>query len=256
MKLKLRLSYLGTDFCGYQVQPGKPTVQGALNGAARSLFGCECDITGCSRTDSGVHANDFCVTVSKKGSDDIECSVPVDRIPEAMNVRLPESISVREASLVPSDFHPRYDVLYKEYVYLIYDSRIRDPFLSGRAYMHRRRISDEGVDAMNRAASYLLGEHDFASYMAAGSKVASSVRRMKHASVRREGQLIKITLAADGFLYNMVRIIAGTLLDVGEGRILPEEIKSITDACRRSSAGATLPPEGLFLNKVVYPEEE
>ena len=252
MKIALRLSYLGTDFCDYQVQPGVPTVQNALNIAAKGLFGVDCDITGCSRTDSGVHANDFCVAVTEKGKPYLNTTVPLEKIPIALNVRLPLGISVRSAEVVGDDFHPRYDVLLKEYVYLIRDSRIRDPFVEGRVYSFPRRISDDGIEKMNLAASFLCGTHDFSSYMASGSKVESTVRDMKYASVCRDGETVRITLAADGFLYNMVRIISGTLLDVAEGRISPDDIPSITEACDRSRAGATLPACGLYLNKVVY----
>ena len=252
MKIVLRLSYLGTDFCGYQVQPGLPTVQGALNEAAKGLFGIDCDVTGCSRTDSGVHANDFCVAITEKGKSYLNTSVPLEKIPVALNVRLPVGIAVRSAEAVEDSFHPRYDVLLKEYVYIIRDSKIRDPFTEGRAFSVPKRISDDGIEKMNLAASFLCGTHDFSAYMASGSKVESTVRTMKYASVVREGELVKITLAADGFLYNMVRIISGTLLSVGEGRISPEEIIRITESNNRALAGATLPACGLYLNKVVY----
>ena len=252
-KLFLRLSYLGTPFCGYQVQrSGVPTVQEKLNEAARSLFGYDCDITGCSRTDSGVHANDFCITVSEKGKDGIATSIPLHKIPQAMNVRLPSEISVRYAAMVDSSFHPRYDVKSKEYVYLIYNGRYRDPFLEGRAYFLPKELSDEAVASMNAAAQMLIGEHDFSSYMAAGSKVEDTVRNMMSASVERDGDIVRIRLEANGFLYNMVRIIAGTLLDVGEGRLAPDAVAEITDACDRSLAGATLPAHGLYLNRVNY----
>jgi len=252
MKLFLRISYLGTNFRGYQVQGDTPTVQKALNEAARSLFSYDCDITGCSRTDSGVHANDFCVTISKKGIDSIECSIDPAKIPYALNVRLPEDISVRSATLVDDSFHPRYDVKYKEYVYLIHNDRARDPFLSGRAMHFPKVLSDDDVRRMNEGASHLCGTHDFASFMASGSKVESTVRTMKYARVEKDGALIKITLAADGFLYNMVRIITGTLLDVGMGKISPSEIERIISARDRTQAGMTAPACGLYLNSVVY----
>lgn len=255
-KLFLRLSYLGTPFCGYQVQRDVPTVQEKLNEAARSLFGFDCDITGCSRTDSGVHANDFCVTVSKKGEEGLETTIPLFKIPQAMNVRLPSEISVRFAAFTDASFHPRYDVKSKEYVYLIYNGRYRDPFLEGRAHFVPKPLSDEAISAMNAAAQTLLGEHDFSSYMAAGSKVEDTVRNMMSASVSREGDVVRIRLEANGFLYNMVRIIAGTLLDVGEGRLSPRDVEGITDACDRSLAGATLPACALYLNKVNYENAE
>ncbi len=255
MKLCLRIKYLGTDFCGYQVQPGHPTVQGALNDALRDLFGRELDVTGCSRTDSGVHANDFCVAITEKGKDFLEWKIPTEKIPQALNTRLPLSLSVKEAYPAEDSFHPRYDVGYKEYIYLIHDSKIRDPFLEGRAYRHPREISDSDIKRMNEAAEFLCGEHDFAAYMAAGSNVASTVRHMKYACAERNGSLIRLTFAADGFLYNMVRILSGTLLDVAEGRISPEKIPIITESRDRALAGRTLPPEGLYLNRVVYPKK-
>lgn len=252
MKLCLRLSYLGEDFFGYQVQGDKPTVQKALNDAAHALFGFDCDITGCSRTDSGVHANDFCVTVTEKGSDSLITTIPVEKIPNAFNVRLPESVAIKKAYFVEESFHPRYDVKYKEYVYLIHNSPTRDPFLSGRAMHYPKTLTDEDVGRMARAAETLVGTHDFSSYMASGSKVESTVRCMKYARVERENNLIRITLAADGFLYNMVRIISGTLLDVGCGRFSVDDVSKITEAHDRTRAGMTAPACGLYLNRVVY----
>lgn len=252
MKLFLRLSYLGTNFCGYQVQGEKPTVQKALNDAARSLFSFECDVTGCSRTDSGVHANDFCVTVTKKGSSSLDTSIPLEKIPQALNVRLPEDISVREASFVSDDFHPRYDVKYKEYIYLIHNGRVRDPFMYQRSMHFPKFLSDGDIEKMDIAAQNLIGTHDFSSFMASGSKVESTVRTMKYARVEKHGDTVKITLAADGFLYNMVRIITGTLLEVGKGNLEPSDIERIISAKDRTLAGMTAPPCGLYLNTVVY----
>jgi len=227
-------------------------VQKALNEAARSLFSCDCDITGCSRTDSGVHANDFCVTVSEKGKNSLDTSIPLEKIPLALNVRLPGSVSVISASLVEDGFHPRYDVSYKEYVYLIHNRKARDPFLCGRAMHFPKHLTDADVSRMNEGAAFLCGEHDFSAFMAAGSKVESTVRNMKYARVEKNGDIIRITLAADGFLYNMVRIIAGTLLDVGTGRIPPQQIAVIIESKDRSMAGMTAPACGLYLNSVVY----
>ncbi len=255
MKTVLRISYVGSDFCGYQVQPGKKTVQGVLNDALADLFGREVDVTGCSRTDSGVHANDFCVAITEKGQDFFDCKISPEKLPQALNTRLPLSVSVKEAYFKDDSFHPRYDVEYKEYVYLVYDSKIRDPFLEGRAYRHPHKFSHEAISRMQSAAAFFVGEHDFAAYMAAGSKVSSTVRKMKYATVERDGKLIKFTFAADGFLYNMVRILSGTLIEVGEGRIDPEEIPTITQVKSRFFAGRTLPPEGLYLNRVVYPKK-
>lgn len=252
MKLFLRLSYLGTNFCGYQVQGEKPTVQKALNDASKSLFAFDCDITGCSRTDSGVHANDFCVVITKRGSSSIETSIPLERIPQALNVRLPDDISVREATFVAEEFHPRYDVKYKEYIYLIHNGRVRDPFMCQRSMHFPKFLSDDDIKRMNSAAQYLIGTHDFSSFMASGSKVESTVRTMKYAKVEKQGDTVKITLAADGFLYNMVRIITGTLLEVGKGNLEPCDVGAIISAKDRTLAGMTAPACGLYLNSVVY----
>lgn len=252
MKILLRIAFLGKAYCGYQVQPNGITVQQRLNEAAKDLFGYDCDIVGCSRTDSGVHANEFYVAVSKKGEGFIETSVPTDKIPQAMSVRLPSDISVLSASEVEDSFHPRYDVVYKEYVYQIWNGRSRNPFLADRSWHCPKPIDDDALARMQSAAKMFIGKKDFASFMAADSKIKDSVRTVTDASVTREGDLITFRVSADGFLYNMVRIFTGTLIDVAYQRIRLEDVEGIISSCDRKRAGATAPPEGLFLNKVVY----
>ena len=252
MKLFIKVRYLGTNYCGYQVQPNAPSIQQKLNEAARTLFGYDCDIVGCSRTDSGVHANEFCATVAQKGCDDLITSLPPERVPLAFSAHLPPDISVFDAKWVASDFHPRYDVVEKEYLYRIYNAPVRDPFWEGRAYHLPRVLDDAALERMNLAAAHLVGKQDFAAYMAQGSTVATTVRTVKAASVEREGDLLVLRISADGFLYNMVRIIAGTLIDVGLGKIDPDEIPAITASCDRSRAGMTVPACGLYLNRVFY----
>lgn len=252
MKLLLKIAFLGTYYNGYQVQAGLPTVQQKLNEAARRIFGYDCDIVGCSRTDSGVHANGFFACVSKKGEKDIDSTVPIASVPVAFNSVLPEDISVLDAKEVDDSFHPRYDVKYKEYVYKIYNAPLKDPFLSDRAYHIPRRINDETLEKMNEAAQHFVGKHDFSSYMAQGSKIVDTNRCVKYASVEREGDVITFRVAADGFLYNMVRIMCGTLLLVAQGKIEPCDISRITDSHDRSQAGMTVPAHGLYLNKVEY----
>ena len=252
MKILLRVSFLGTAYCGYQVQPNGMSVQQKLNEAARDLFGYDCDIVGCSRTDSGVHANEFYVAVSKKGMGYIETSIPTDKIPQAMSVRLPSDISVLFATEVDDDFHPRYDVVYKEYVYQIWNGRARNPFLTDRSWHCPKPIDDEALFRMQAAAKKFVGKKDFASFMAADSKIKDSVRTVMDANVMRQGDLITFRVSADGFLYNMVRIFTGTLVDVAYGRISVDDIEKIIAACDRKKAGSTAPPEGLFLNRVVY----
>jgi len=252
MKLLLKISFVGTNYCGYQVQPDKPTVQRELNESAKRIFGFACDVVGCSRTDSGVHANEFYACVSKKGENELECTIPMANVPLAFNSVLPDDISVLEARLVDDDFHPRYAVKHKEYVYRIWNSPIKNPFEANRAYHIPCVYSDEIIEKMNNAASYFCGKHDFASYMAQGSKIVDTVREIKYASVKKDGDLIIFTVAADGFLYNMVRIMTGTLLLVAQGKLEPSDIERVTDSKCRKNAGSTVPACGLYLNKVEY----
>ena len=252
MKLLLRIKYLGTDFCGYQIQKDKRTVQGELNRAAYELFGFDCDVTGCSRTDSGVHANDFCAAVTKKGEDFLSTDIEISKIPRAMTAHLPPDVSVKSAEWVEDSFHPRYDVKFKEYVYRIYNGAVRDPFYEGRALYLPRAVSDEAFERMRRAAADFVGKHDFSAFMAQRSSVSTTVREVVYSDVERVGEEIIFRVAADGFLYNMVRIMAGTLIAVAEGRIEPQSIAEIIESRSRERAGMTAAACGLYLNKVVY----
>ncbi len=252
MKILLDISFLGTAYCGYQVQPNAPTVQGMLNAAAKELFGFECDVVGCSRTDSGVHANQFFVTISKKGESRIQTSIPTDKLPTAFSVYLPQDIAVNSAKMVADDFHARYDVRHKEYIYRIWNGSVRDPFTYDRSWHYPRHIDDDSIKKMRQAAKHFIGSHDFSSYMAANSNVKSTVRTIYDADVYKEGDMICFRVCGNGFLYNMVRILTGTLIYVAEGKILPDDIDDITRSKDRSRAGITVPPQGLYLNKVVY----
>lgn len=252
MKYLLYIRFLGTAYNGYQVQKNGPTVQAQLNQAAEALFGYPCDIIGCSRTDSGVHAEMFCATVSKKGTGCLETAIPVKRIPQAINTYLPSDISVYAAKQVSDTFHARYDVKSKEYRYRIYDDAIRNPFEENRSLHWKSHLSDDAVANMNHAAEYWIGKHDFRAYMAEGSKVTSTERTIYSASVIREGHCVVFRVAADGFLYNMVRIMTGTLLLVAEGKVRPEEIPKLTDGLDRKLAGMTAPACGLYLYRVNY----
>ena len=253
MKIFLTLSYIGKDFCGYQVQPQKITVQGELNRAASELFGFECDVTGCSRTDSGVHANMFCACITKKGEADIETHIDEKKLPGALNAHLPFDIAVKSAKWVDGDFHPRYDVKYKEYVYRICNSSVRDPFEEGRAWhIPSPVLTDGDIERMNVAAEHFCGKHNFSAFMASGSTVESTVREIKYARVEKAGDIVTFTVAADGFLYNMVRILTGTLLSVAREKISPDDIPKIIESKDRSKAGVTAPADGLYLNRVEY----
>lgn len=222
--------------------------------AAERVFGAPCDITGCSRTDSGVHANEFCATATFKGENRIETSIPIEKIPIAFSKVLPCDVAVFSARYVDDDFHPRYDVLFKEYEYRIYNKPIQSPFLAGRCWHYPRSIDGAALKKMQAAAAYFVGKQDFAAYMAAGSDIKDTTRTVVSASVEREGDVIVFKVAADGFLYNMVRILTGTLVAVAEGKLDPEDIPCVTASLDRKRAGITAPAEGLYLNKVTYRE--
>ena len=247
MKLLFEIAYLGCAYHGYQVQANAPTVQGTLQKALEEFYGVSLMLTGCSRTDAGVHARSFFLTVEG----DLYENMPYDKIPLALAGFLPEDIRVLSVRAVPDGFHPRYDVDYKEYEYLIWNERVSSPFYSGRAW-HCPLPLD--VDIMNECASHFVGRKDFAAFMAQGSPVSSTVREIKYFYVEKEGSLVKIKVAADGFLYNMVRILSGTLVNVSQRRIALSEIDDIIASLDRKRAGMTLPPDGLYLNKVVYKE--
>ena len=255
MKVLIKIAYDGSAYCGYQVQPNGVTVQQKLNEAAEAVFGYPCDIVGCSRTDSGVHAMEFCATVSKKGQENLQTSIPIERISLALSAHLPTDISVYDAIWVSDAFHARYDVMQKEYLYRIYNRPVRSPFEEGRSCHLPKRFSDEDLQRMQEAAKCLIGEHDFTSYMAQGSKITDCVRTITESEVTREGDVILYRVRANGFLYHMVRILAGTLVAVGEGKLSPADIPSVTKAKNRSLAGITMPPDGLYLHRVIYPEE-
>ena len=247
MKYFAKIRYVGTDFHGFQVQPCKRTVQGELSSAFFNYFGSETLITGCSRTDAGVHANEFCITVENDSA-----TVPPEKLPLAISQFLPTDISLFYAKECDSDFHVRYDVKSKEYVYLIRNTKIQNPFFYKRCYLVPRKIDDEAIEKMNVAAKFIVGKQDFTSFMAEGSSVVDTVRSVYALTVLRDGDFIKISITADGFLYNMVRIIVGTLLEVAFGRISEFDIPKIIKSKNRAFAGPTAPSEGLYLNKVEY----
>jgi tRNA pseudouridine38-40 synthase len=222
-----------------------------LNKAAKEAFGFECNITGCSRTDSGVHALGFCATAEPKNEND-EITVPEDKIPVALNMKLPNDIVVLGAKEVEKDFHPRYSVKSKEYIYKIHDSQIPNPFYNNRVLEYGKSISDEGVSRMNEACKHFIGKHNFDAFMSTGSKIENTERTVYSAEVKREGDLVVFSVSADGFLYNMVRIMVGTLLKVEAGKIEPSEIADIILSKNRDRAGATAKACGLYLKKVYY----
>ena len=247
MKYFAKIKYLGTEFHGFQVQPGLRTVQGELNAALNEAFGLPCKVTGCSRTDAGVHANEFCLTVECDGG-----TIPAEKLPIAVSRLLPNDLSMFYAKECDESFHPRYDVKEKEYLYRIVNTRIYDPFYYGRVWFLPRYIDDDALAKMNEAAKHFIGKNDFSTFMAEGSDVEDTVRNITSLTVTRDGDFLDVKISADGFLYNMVRIIVGTLTEVAFGRISPDDIPDIIASRDRSRAGMTAPAEGLYLNRVMY----
>lgn len=259
MKILIYCSFDGSRYHGYQVQRGTAvTIQSELNRAGQELFGFPCDIVGCSRTDAGVHATMFCATITKQGENDLPCAIPTDKIPRALCAHLPPDISVYRACCVPDDFHPRYDVLRKEYLYRFFVRDTRDPFEQYRSWHVPIPLCDHAVARMKRAADHLVGTHDFTSFMAQGSKITDAVRTVYHATVEQDERehVITFRVCANGFLYHMVRIMAGTLLEcaVGQTPRDPDAIPSILAKKDRAAAGRTAPAHGLYLHRVDYPE--
>ncbi len=252
MKLLLYLSYDGSAFCGYQAQAHGNTVQQTLNAATEAIFGHPCDVTGCSRTDSGVHARMFCATVTREGGAALCTTIPVDKIPAVLNIRLPDSIAVNQALWVPDDFHPRYSVSSKEYIYRIYNAPHRSPFEHGRSWHIPQPLDDAALKRMNDAAAAFVGRRDFSACMASGSEIADATRHVMSAYVWREGDSVTFSVRADGFLYHMVRIITGTLVDVAMQKISADSIPERLSSLDRRRMGRTAPADGLYLNRVFY----
>ncbi len=251
MKILLTVSYVGTEYFGYQLQEDKPTVALMLNKAVKKTFGFDCNVTGCSRTDSGVHANGYCLTVDPVSEKDV-ITVPLDKIPIALNTALPKDICVLSAREVPVSFHPRYDVVKKEYVYRIRVGEIRDPFLCDKVMELSKKEEAISVEKMKKAAQHFVGTYDFSSFMASGSKIKDTTRTVYESEITKNGSIIEYRVSANGFLYNMVRIMVGTLIEIGLGKKDSDSIPEIIASRNRKNAGKTAPPEGLYLNKVFY----
>ena len=246
MRILMTIAYDGTNFSGWQKQklPEVRTVEGELEKALRKLFRdpvLEC--IGASRTDAGVHA------LGQRAVVDVETTIPAEKIPLAVRAFLPEDIAVTKAEEVPPEFHPRFDCVKKTYEYRFWNAPAKNP--KERLYSaHQAKPLD--VEQMNRAASAFIGRHDFAAFCAAGSSVSSTVRTIFDCHAEREGDVVKIFVTGDGFLYNMVRIIAGTLMAVGLGKLLPETLTGIIEGGDRRKAGQTAEPQGLTLLEIYY----
>lgn len=242
----IKLSYDGARYHGWQIQENALTVQQVFQEALYKITGLREDIKACSRTDTGVHAREFCVSLKT------ESPIAPERLLAALNHYLPEDVAVKSCQRVPLEFHARYSCQGKEYVYQIWNNPVRDPFLAGRA-LHYWYPIDQAV--LDRAAKGYVGRHDFSSFCTLDRREKGDLTRtVTTAKVERNGDLVTFTVAADGFLYNMVRIMVGTLLRVQQGKFTPEDIPGIIEAKDRKAAGPTAPACGLYLNRVFYDE--
>lgn len=242
--LLVTISYDGRQFHGWQIQQNAVTVQEVFQNALQKIIGNDFDVKGCSRTDSGVHANMYCISV--------KTSHPIlpQRLKAALNRWLPKSVAVLECIEKELDFHARYSCKSKEYIYKIWNSEVRNPFIDGYA-LHYRYPIDEKL--LHTASQAFVGTHDFTSFCTLDSREKGDMTRtVKSFSVTRDKELVTMLVEADGFLYNMVRIMVGTLLRVQQGKINPDEIPAIIEKKDRKFAGPTAQPCGLYLNKVNY----
>jgi len=243
MRVKLIVAYDGTNYKGWQVQPNGITIEEVLNKNLTELLGEEIIVTGASRTDSGVHS------LGNVAIFDTNTRMPAEKISFALNQRLPEDIVVQDSCEVPGDWHPRYQNSRKTYEYRILNRTFRMPSRRFDTYFYHHPLD---VEQMKKAASYLEGEHDFKSFCAVGAQVKSTVRTIYSCKVEKDGDIITIRVTGNGFLYNMVRIIAGTLIKAGGGELSPEQLPEILAAQDRSAAGPTAPAHGLTMIGIEY----
>ena len=240
-RIKLTIAYDGTNYCGWQVQPNGITVEEVVNKALKKLTGEDIQVIGASRTDSGVHA------LGNVAVFDTHTTIPPERISYALNQRLPEDIVIVKSEEVAEDFHPRYCDCSKTYEYHILNMRIPTKRLTNYFVSY-----DLDVEKMRKAAGYLIGEHDFVSFCNVRTDVEDTVRTVTELEILKDGEEITIRISGNGFLYNMVRIIVGTLIRVGRGFYEPEKVKEILEAKDRKAAGVTAPPHGLILAEIRY----
>ena len=241
--IKLTIEYDGTSYGGWQKQKNNRTIQQCIEEAIKLLTGEDVELIGSSRTDAGVHAKGMVANFITNSQ------IPADKFREAINTKLPDDIGIIKSEEVDKNFHSRYDSKGKTYCYTLVNRY--EKVCIGRNYVYQ--VRDElNYNLMKEAAKYFLGKHDFKAFKTNGSSVKTSVRTINGLELELKGDVIKIFVSADGFLYNMVRIIVGTLIEVGKGKIKPEDIESIIKNGDRSKAGPCVPPNGLVLEKVFY----
>lgn len=241
--IKLTIEYDGTSYGGWQKQKNNRTIQQCIEEAIKLITGEDVELIGSSRTDAGVHAKGMIANFITNSQ------IPADKFREAINTKLPDDIGIIKSEEVDRNFHSRYDSKGKTYCYTLVNRY--EKVCIGRNYVYQ--VRDElNYNLMKEAAKYFLGKHDFKAFKTNGSSVKTSVRTINGLELELKGDVIKIFVSADGFLYNMVRIIVGTLIEVGKGKIKPEDIESIIKNGDRSKAGPCVPPNGLVLEKVFY----
>ena len=241
--LLLTLAYNGAAYHGWQRQNNALTVQQVVEESLSGLLGEDITVNGCSRTDAGVHAKTYCLTFGT------ETTIPPMGLIRGLNDRLPGDIAVRECREMPADFHARFSCRGKEYLYIVHNSEIKDPFYKDTAMRWRYPIDAELLD---KEAKDFIGEHDFKAFCSADCDKENTVREIYSYDVRREGDLVRFTVSGSGFLYNMVRITVGTLLYIGEGKLPQGSIPRLIESRDRTLAGKTVEPGGLYLNRVFY----
>ncbi len=241
--IALRLRYDGSSYHGWQVQKNAITVAQTMEEALAKVCGERVKLTGCGRTDAGVHALRYCANFHS------DCTVPVDRMPLAVNSRLPDDIAVVDAVEVPDDFNAIGSCVKKEYVYKILNSRIPDPFLADRVCFYPQRLD---ISLMQAAARAFEGTHDFKAVRSEGTQTKTTVRTVYWCRAEKDGDLITVSICANGFLYNMCRAMVGTMVYASYGKLIPEEIPALLEKRDRRLTGPTMPPQGLYLNRVWY----
>lgn len=244
--IALKLMYNGTAYHGWQVQKTEITVCETLEKALGKICGAPVKLTGCGRTDAGVHAENYVANFRT------ESRIPVERLPFAVNTHTPEDIVVRKAFEVADEFNAIGSCIKKEYTYRIFNSRIKNPFYVNRAYFYPKHLDEQVMDA---AARSFEGTHDFRAVRSVGTETKTTVRTVYYCRVSRCGELLELKVCANGFLYNMVRAITGTVLYAAEGKLRPEDIPAILEMGDRNLAGPTVPPGGLYLTRLWYEDE-
>lgn len=246
-RIKLEVAYDGTDYCGWQIQPKDKTIEGVLNKTLSLFLGEEITVIGASRTDSGVHA------LGNVAVFDSRTRISGERIARALNQKLPDDIVIQSSKEVADDFHPRYQDTRKTYEYTIYNADFDNPVT---ARHHHFVYVPLDVERMRKASEYFLGEHDYISFSTTGSQTKTTVRIIYECEVKQDGPYITMRVTGNGFLYNMVRMMAGTLISIGKGRRDPEWIKELFENPQRGKAGPNAPAKGLTLIKIRYMDEE